>query len=51
VRGLQAERLASAAVASAADPAMRERASALASELQQERGLDEAINAIERLRG
>ena len=51
VRGLQAERLASAAVASAADPAMRERASALASELQQERGLDEATNAIERLRG
>ena len=51
VRGLQAERLASAAVASAADPAMRQRASALASQLEQERGLDEATTAIERLRG
>ena len=51
VRGLQAERLASAAVASAADPAMRQRASALASQLEQERGLDEATDAIERLGG
>ena len=51
VRGLQAERLASAAVASAADPAMRQRAGALASELEKERGLDEATGAIERLGG
>ena len=51
VRGLQAERLASAAVASAADPAMRQRAGALASELEKERGLDAATDAIERLGG
>ncbi len=51
VRGLQAERLASAALASAADPAMRQRAGALASELEKERGLDEAADAIERLGG
>ena len=51
VRGLQAERLASAALASAADPAMRQRAAALASELEKERGLDEATGAIERLGG
>ena len=41
VRGLQAERLAAAALATAADPAMRQRARALASELEQERGLDD----------
>jgi sterol 3beta-glucosyltransferase len=51
VRSLQAERLASAAVASAADPAMQRRAAALASELEMERGLDEAADAIERLGG
>jgi sterol 3beta-glucosyltransferase len=51
VRGLRADRLASAAVATAADPAMRERASALASDVAQERGLEEATNAIERLGG
>ena len=51
VRGLQAERLASAALASAADPAMRQRAAALASKLEREHGLDEATGAIERLEG
>ena len=51
MRGLQAERLASAALASAADPAMQQRAGALASELEKERGLDEAADAIERLGG
>ena len=43
------ERLASAALASAADPAMRQGAVALASELEKERGLDVAADAIERL--
>jgi sterol 3beta-glucosyltransferase len=51
VRGLQAERLASAALTSAADPAMRQRAAALASKLEREHGLDEATGAIERLEG
>ena len=49
MRGLRAERLASAALAGAADPAMQRRAAALASELENERGLDEAADAIERL--
>ena len=48
-RGLDAERLAAAALATAADPAMRRRATALASELEKERGLDEAVEAIEAL--
>ena len=47
VRGLQAERLAAAALAAATDPAMRERAAALAGELEKERGLDVAARAIE----
>jgi sterol 3beta-glucosyltransferase len=47
VRGLRAERLAAAALAAATNPAMRERAAALASELEEERGLDVAANAIE----
>ena len=47
VRGLNAEPLASAALASAADPAMSKRAAALASELETERGLDAAVGAIE----
>ena len=51
VRGLQAERLAAAALATAADPAMHQRATALASELEKERGLDEAVDAIEALAG
>ena len=51
VRGLRADRLASAALAGAADPAMRERAAELASHLEKERGLDEAADAIERFGG
>jgi sterol 3beta-glucosyltransferase len=47
VRGLQGERLASAALAGAADPAMRQRAAALERELEKERGLDVAADAIE----
>ena len=49
VRGLDAERLAAAALATAADPSMHQRATALASELEKERGLDEAVEAIEAL--
>ena len=51
VRGLQAERLAAAALATAADPSMHQRATALASELEKERGLDMAVDAIEALAG
>jgi sterol 3beta-glucosyltransferase len=51
VRGLHGERLASAALASAADPDMRKRAALLAGELEKERGLDEAADAIERFGG
>jgi UDP:flavonoid glycosyltransferase YjiC (YdhE family) len=47
VRGLRANRLASAALAGAADPAMRRHAAELASRLENERGLDTAADAIE----
>ncbi len=48
VRGLRADRLADAALSAAADPAMRRRAAALAESMRHERGLDEAVAAIER---
>ena len=51
VRGLQAERLAAAALATAVDPSMHQRATALAGELEKERGLDVAVDAIEALAG
>jgi sterol 3beta-glucosyltransferase len=47
VRDLAAERLAAAALATAADPTMRQRAATLAGELETERGLDAAAGAIE----
>jgi len=47
VRGLRADRLASAALAAAADPALRQHAAESASEIEKERGLDVAVNAIE----
>jgi sterol 3beta-glucosyltransferase len=47
VRGLRADRLADAALAAAADPGMHERAAGLAASLGKERGLDEAVIAIE----
>jgi sterol 3beta-glucosyltransferase len=49
VRRLQADRLTAAALAAAADPAMRRRAAALATELEKERGVDVAVDAIEAL--
>jgi sterol 3beta-glucosyltransferase len=49
VRALRADRLAEKVVATAADPEMRRRAVELAAALGAERGLDEAVAAIERV--
>jgi sterol 3beta-glucosyltransferase len=49
VRRLRADRLAVAALETAADPGMHQRARALATEVQQERGIDVAVGAIEAL--
>jgi UDP:flavonoid glycosyltransferase YjiC (YdhE family) len=51
VRGLRSERLAEAALVTAADPTMRERAVRLSAELARERGLDQAVSAIESVAG
>jgi hypothetical protein len=48
VRGLRADRLADAALSAVSDPALRERAIALAPAVRGERGLDEAVASIER---
>jgi sterol 3beta-glucosyltransferase len=48
VRGLRADRLADAALSAISDPALRERALALAPAVRGERGLDEAVASIER---
>jgi UDP:flavonoid glycosyltransferase YjiC (YdhE family) len=48
-RDLHSARLADAALATSADSTMRERAAALAAALSQERGLDDAVAAIERV--
>jgi sterol 3beta-glucosyltransferase len=49
VRALRADRLSETALATAADPAMRQRAAQLAAVIREEHGLDEAVAAIERV--
>jgi sterol 3beta-glucosyltransferase len=49
VRSLRPARLAEAAVAAADDPAMRQRAAALGTKLAGEKGLDDAVTAIEKV--
>lgn len=51
VRGLRGDRLADAAISAAADPALRRSAAELGSVLGGERGLDEAVTAVERAVG